>query len=390
MLTTQTLSALSDKNQEPEWLRVQRIAAFEVFQKLPVPVFHYGLGMFVDTQQFNIPVQLSKEMDAVFSAQTQDGNIEICSLADAMKKEFCSFQDLLAHIPADKFTAFHHAFFQDGTCIRIPPQHNATAPVFLTLDLCEGTRAEFVFVIAEPKSTVTIIDTARSQGAGYHSKVVFVLAKSHARVTYVTLQQHANTVIHIEKKHAVVQQHARMAWVDCYFGGQYTKTTGTTFLEEPEADVQQHALFFGDQNRHFDISATIVHKAPRTTSNLITRGALTGAAKTTYRGLVSIQPNAYKCAGYQKEDTLLLSDTAEINAVPTLEIQNNDVKCSHGATVSKVDPEKLYYIMSRGLSAEQATKIIVEGFFEPIIQACTLESVKAVMQKQIQERVVCL
>ena len=307
-----------------------------------------------------------------------------------MKKDFCLFQEVLAHVPADKFTAFHRAFFQDGTCIRIPPQHKATEPVFLTLDLKEGARAEFVFVIAEQESVVTIIDSSSSQGAGYHGKSVFVVVNPRAHVTYVTLQKHAGTVVHVEDKQAVVKQQGKMAWVDCCFGGKYVKTTGITFLEGQEADVQQYGLFFGDKDKHFDIAASIVHKAPRTTSNLITKGVLAGAAKTIYRGLVSIQPHAYKCVGYQKEDTLLLSDKAKVDAVPNLEIQNNDVVCSHGATVSQVDAEKRYYLMSRGLSAEQATKSIVEGFFEPVLNACSVEFVKAAIQDHVRERVLCL
>ena len=131
-----------------------------------------------------------------------------------------------------------------------------------------------------------------------------------------------------------------------------------------------------------------IHNGPHTWSDIFTKGALTGSSKCLYRGLVKIKENAFGSNGYQKEDTLLLSEDAVADSIPNLEIDNNDVRCTHGASIGKIDMEKMFYMKSRGLNEEQATWKYVKGFFEQLIPKIQIEHLRDNMHKMIEERMV--
>jgi len=146
------------------------------------------------------------------------------------------------------------------------------------------------------------------------------------------------------------------------------KTNVTSYLEGTGSGAEYRSLFLGVGHERYDVKSSMVHLGDRSTSNMLTRAAMLGKSKGKYEGLIKIDVNAKGCDAYQKEDTLLLSEDARMDATPNLEISNEDVKCSHGVSLGQVDEEKLFYFLSRGISRNRAVRLIVQGFFDEVLQ----------------------
>ena len=187
-------------------------------------------------------------------------------------------------------------------------------------------------------------------------------------------------------KKAVVGANSTLNWMDCCFGSKVTLSEATAILNGDGAATNNHGIFFGSKQQQFDLVNKSIHNAPHTVSDIFTKGVLTGSSKCLYRGLVRIESNAFGSNGYQKEDTLLLSSDAAADSIPNLEIENNDVRCTHGASIGRIDREKLFYMMSRGLNEDLATREYVKAFFEPLIQKIQIEKLRENMHEMIGER----
>lgn len=185
-----------------------------------------------------------------------------------------------------------------------------------------------------------------------------------AHVTYVTS---AKASVEFVRREARLAKNAKLEWVDECSIPEFSRASFVTRLEGEGAEVEATSLVRGANRQRFDIKHEIIHAAPRTISHLRVGSVLRGGAKAIIRGLVRVEKNATGCVSRQKEETLLLSDTAEINAVPMLEIENQDVRCSHAATVGRIEEEKLFYLMSRGIDRAEAEKMMIEGFIEPYL-----------------------
>ncbi|MBR9707100.1 MAG: SufD family Fe-S cluster assembly protein, partial [Candidatus Diapherotrites archaeon] len=175
-------------------------------------------------------------------------------------------------------------------------------------------------------------------------------------------------------------------WTELSLGGKQTLPKTTTLLQAEGAETKNYGVILGSKKQDFNINVQAIHENSHTTSNLITKTVLNDQAHANYKGLIKINSKAVNCNGHQKEDALLLSDNAKIHAVPILEIGNDDVTCSHGTTISQVDSDKLFYLMSRGLDEKTAKQSIVQGFFDPIIQTINNEDVKQQLEQAINEK----
>lgn len=386
MTTEQTIMQLSKKLYEPDWLIEKRKKAFDTYNQLPTPVLTYGMGINIDSTT-HTPPTLNPETGSGELIITGAEETEVLSLKKALNKYESFFKTYFTQTPTDKYAALHQALYNTVICIRIPKGITASTPLTLQLNLNDPTRIEYIFVFAEEHSTLTIIDNAHSTTPSFRSQVVHIIAQEGAHLTYISNQQLDNTT-QFTRKTATAHKNAHITWLDSCLGSTYTKSSTTTILAEEGAESNHAGLYFGTQNQVFDIDANVIHEAPHTTSNIITKGALNNHAKTIYQGLIKIQPHAHGCKGYQHEDTLLLSEHAEADAVPNLEIHNDDVSCSHGTTISHIDAEKLFYLTSRGLTENEAQQNIIEGFFEPIIQQMNHSSADQ-LRKAIIERVTC-
>jgi Fe-S cluster assembly protein SufD len=185
-----------------------------------------------------------------------------------------------------------------------------------------------------------------------------------ASVTYVS---RGSASVEFVRRSARLAKGAKLEWIDESSAQDFARGSFLTRLEGEGASVEATSLLRGDGAQRFDMLHEIVHVAPRTTSELRVGSVLAGGAKAIVRGLVRVEKGAYGCSSRQKEETLLLSDAAEIDAVPMLEIENQDVRCSHAATVGRIDAEKMFYLMSRGIDQASAEAMLVGAFMEPYL-----------------------
>ncbi len=390
MLNEKIVRDISERLNEPEWMLDRRLEAFEKFKKFDMPNFRYGIGISVDVSELNLddinPIEecggyiVNSEGVIVLNFQDAFENHE-----DVLRESFMT-KCVLAN--EDKFTAFHAAFFNHGILIIIPENREIKKPIELYLDFEGKVRIDHILMIAEKNSNAVVVDASSSKNnKGFRNLVVEILVKENAKVEYRSVQNFSQNVYNFSRKRAHVERNGFMQWIDCYIGGKFTQALTKTFLNDENAESYSWGIIFGDNKQCFDVNTETIHAASRTKCNMMTKVVLNDNAKAVYRGLVRVNPKAVKCEGYQKNDTILLSEDAEADAVPNLEIENNDVKCSHGATISQIDDSKLFYMMSRGIDEKSAKKQIVDGFFDPILVKIENEKLKEEIKNNISERI---
>src|SRR3989344_113201 len=390
MLNEDTIREISAGLNEPEWMLDRRIESFSLFKKMQMPNFRYGIGISVDVSKLDFNELKFDANDSLFINAPNE--VEIFKFEDAYKK----YENLLREnfmtkcvlAKEDKFSSLHGSFFNDGILIRIPENVEAESPIEINLDVISKSRIDHILILAEKNSKVKIIDSSISDenSSGFRNQIVEIIVKENAKVEYISVQNFGNEEYNFSRKRAHVEKDGSLQWIDCCIGGKFTQSLIKTYLNGENSESKSLSVVYGDANQCFDINSETVHAASRSKSDMLTRVVLNENAKAIYRGLIKVNPKAVKCEGYQKDDTILLSDQAEADAVPNLQIENNDVKCSHGATISQIDDTKLFYMMSRGIDEKNSKKIIVEGFFDPILMKINDDSLKESIQKNISRR----
>jgi cysteine desulfurase/selenocysteine lyase len=369
----QTILEISKNNSEPSWLLEKRQKALKLFQDTPMPSFIYGLNinLKIDLNLSDLDITKSKEIKKEIINNNQD--VKIYNLNEALEyipellKEY--FMEKI--IPAnDKFTSFHQALVNNVLIMHIPKNTVAKDPIEITSIISSETNFDHLIVIAEDNSEITIFEDLKSENEeeSYISKLVEVSLGNNAKVNYSNLQTLNKNTFLFTKKRAITKRDSTMNWLDCCFGSETTSSEITSNLDGEGSEAKNYGIFFGDDNQQFDLVVNSIHNAPNTSSDIFSKGALTDSSKCIYHGLVKIKQNAPGSNGYQKADTILLSPNAIADAIPDLEIDNSDVKCSHGATIGKIDEEKLFYLRTRGFDKNAATKIYIKGFFNQLIK----------------------
>ena len=388
----QYIRELSSANNEPEWLLKMRLAALAIFKEKPMPTFIYGLNnnMNIDLNLDNINIDKSGKSNLEIKNSgdriiIEDFNGMLKNHESILKEKFMSIVKA-----NDKFTSFHNAFLNNLTFVYIPKNIEVKEPIEISSTIDSDVIFDHLIVLVEDNAKVTIVENSNNNIENnneiYRSKIVEIFLVNNAKLDYGNVQLLNQKTFNFTIKKAAVGTNSTINWMDCCFGSKVTLSDVTTLLNGEGAQTNNHGIFFGSKNQQFDLVANSIHNAPHTVSDIFTKGALTDSGKCLYRGLVKINKNAFGSNGYQKEDTLLLSKDAAADSIPNLEIDNNDVRCTHGASIGKIDAEKMFYMKSRGLSEEQATKEYVKGFFEQLIQKIQIQKLRDNMHKMIEER----
>jgi Fe-S cluster assembly protein SufD len=262
---------------------------------------------------------------------------------------------------------FGHAYLNDVRVIRISDERKE--PIELTIDITEGRYIGAILVIAGPHAKATVLlRTTTAKSVIFASQMVGVAAETGSDVKIMCLQQCSDATMINQRHHAFCKKDACVDWNDLQIGGAYAKSDIMSYLQGTGAHSDITSLFLGTGERQCNIYTAALHQDQHTDSNIVTKGVLAGHAKGLSRGLISIAENANGSNGYEQQDALMLSETAEADAIPNLEIHNHDVACSHGSTVGQIDEELLFYLMSRGISEKVAKQKIIEGYFMPVIE----------------------
>ena len=291
----------------------------------------------------------------------------------------------------NKFDALHGAFWHGGYVLHVPKGVHVEIPLRVSIALSEANRADLshALIIAEASSQVVILEENLSLDAtasGMHSGAVEIFAGQNASVTYVQVQRWNHHVWNFASHRAIVERDAQLCWVTATFGGRLNKLNQVSVLDGPGCDVKMLGLSFTDGRQHLDVSTAQEHASPYTSSDLLYRTVLKDRAQSAWGGNIYVYPEANYTDAYQKNDNLVLSERAHADTLPGLEIQAHEVRCTHGATAGKIDPEQIFYLMSRGMSYAQAERLIVEGFFEPVLERIPLESVREELSESITRK----
>jgi Fe-S cluster assembly protein SufD len=285
-------------------------------------------------------------------------------------------------LPADagKFQALNAALWTDGILLLVPKGVQMEVPVRVTRWYAQPGRAHFsrTLIVAEPGSRVSFVDESLSADFSEQSLVssaVEVFARDGAQIQYVSLQRMGKGAFHLAQQRTLADRDATLDTLNLSFGGSVSRVDLTAELRGPGANSDMLGLYFGERDQHFDHNTRQDHVAPNAKSDLLYKGALDGSARAVFRGVIRVHKGAQQTDAYQTNRNLLLSENARADSLPNLEIEADDVKCSHGASVGELDPEHLFYLMSRGLPRAQAERLVVMGFLGEVLSRLPLGGV---------------
>jgi Fe-S cluster assembly protein SufD len=291
-----------------------------------------------------------------------------------------------------KFSALAGAFAQNGVVLYVPKGVVVEEP-FHSIWWGPGAdlaHASHILVLVDEGASVTYVHESASPdlvGANsMHAGIVEIQVLQDASMKFVELQSWGRHVWNFSHERARVERGGTLDWIFGAIGSRLTKNFSELDLAGEGATGRMSGFYFTDGNQHLDHDTQQNHLAPHTTSDLLFKGALKGKSRSVWQGMIYVAPGAQKTDGYQANRNLVLSENARADSIPGLEILADDVRCTHGATVGKLEQEPLFYLKSRGIPQAEAEKIVVEGFFDPIFQRIPFEGVRERFQQYIADK----
>jgi Fe-S cluster assembly protein SufD len=294
------------------------------------------------------------------------------SHGDVLKSHFMAQPQKLG---SEKLASLHTAFVADGAFVYVPRGVELTAPIVITHVAAGDGAAVFphTLVVAEETAKVTVVDYFVSLAGDTAAPVQFacgandLYAGHGAQLTYIGAQHWSRAALSFQFNSTVVRRDARVQSLNLHLGARQARHESLSQLQAPGAFSEMLALSVADATQEFDQRTLQIHQAPNTKSDLLYKNALRDQAKTIFSGLIVVDPDAQKTDAYQSNRNLMLSEEAEANSLPGLEIQANDVRCTHGATSSRIDAEQEFYLQSRGIHKAMADELLTFGFFEDVL-----------------------
>ena len=396
MLKTKTLNYekivkdLSKQNNEPSWLLDKRLKALKIFLNSIMPRFVYGINMDlnIDLDLDKINIENTAKQKSKIEIKNSSKDIKIFNLQDMLKNhENIVKEKFMSSIDANKFTSFHNAFLKDIIFIYAPKNINVKEPIEITA-VNSGVDFEHIIIIAENNASLSVISkSGSSDKASYRSKIVEIFAADNTTVNYNDIQLLSQETSNFTIKRAIAKENSSINWLDLCFGSKTTLSGTITALDGENSNSDYNGLFFSDRVQKFDIGAHSIHTAPNTISKMNTKGITEDSSKTVSHGSIVIKDNAKNSDAKQKHDVLVLGKNAVADAIPNLEIDNHDVKCAHGASIGRIDKEKLFYMESRGLCKELAIREYAKGFFNPILNKIQYQKLKDNIREIINKKI---
>jgi Fe-S cluster assembly protein SufD len=292
----------------------------------------------------------------------------------------------------EKFAAHNAAMWTQGLLVHVPRGVVVEKPLYIRIaNAIEGGSLFWrLLVVAEPQSSFTVVEeyvSASPELSGYSNAAVEIVVQDGAKVEYVSVQNLSQSTWHFASHHARVERDAELDWVAGGFGSCGGKVWIQNDLAGQGATSRVTGAYFADGRQRLDYDTFQEHIAPNTTSDFAFKGVLRDTASAVWRGMIRVEEGAQKTNAYQENRNLLLSKTAHADSIPGLEILANDVRCTHGATLSQVDREQLFYAMARGLSRQEAERLIVRGFFQDVLDRIELEPVRVALGTALEARI---
>lgn len=424
---------LSRRKGEPEWMLAKRLQAWEVYEQTPAPLGRRGdLGTLrllstLKFQELKIsgtgesgspqpPAASAPGLTPEHSALLVQRNAEVVQveLADSLRQQgvvLCDLESAVRTHPdlvqqhflttcvpvgSDRYTALHAAFWSGGIFLFIPRGVEIEAPILTRIHIDAAGSAIFAptLIIAEEQSSVRFVQELdspqESEGEDRRASLLHSIVEIHtgsaARVEFSNLQDLGQHIWHITHKNAVHAKDGSTTWVLADLGSKVMLSQiGVDLLGDGTAG-ELVGVFFADREQRYVIKTLSHHNALNTNAETLVHGVLTDTARVEFDGMIRIEPGAQYTASFLSDHTLLLSNDCRAESIPGLEIGANEVSASHGATTGKIDEEQLFYLMVRGIARPEAERIVVQGFFEPVLQRIPLENLRMRLRRSIIQR----
>jgi Fe-S cluster assembly protein SufD len=416
---------------EPAWMRDRRLEAWRVLQDTPYPTTSdepwrrtdikglklsgfnpLGRGSEASPSLKGVPVEWTRALkfmkDISGAMLAVDSAVAGYAVTDELKSSGVIFTDMdtalrehaglldqhfmtqAVRFGDDYFAALHGAFWRGGTFLYVPRNVQVRLPLrSLTWLSKSDVSTPHTLVIMEPGSRATLIDefaSARKGGPAFNAGAVELFVENGAQLDYVGIQDWGRSVWNFTNERALVNRDATLHWIIGGLGSQLTKTFLDAQLVGQGATALLSGVFFADGSQHLDLDTEQNHVAPNCKSDLLYKGALKDQARAVWQGMIRVAKAAQKTDGYQANRNLLLSDQARADSIPGLEINADDVRCTHGSTISRMDEEEVFYLMSRGIDRLESEGLLVNAFFTPVLDRIPLASVRERLKKELAKK----
>ncbi|HEX6197099.1 MAG TPA: Fe-S cluster assembly protein SufB [Jiangellaceae bacterium] len=420
-INEEVVTDISRRKGEPEWMLERRLKALKIFGKKPMPDWGSDLSG-IDFQNIKYFVKSTEAQAATWEDLPEDirNTYDRLGIPEAEKQRLVSGvaaqyesevvyhsirEDLEAQgvifldtdtglrehpelfkeyfgsvIPAgdNKFSALNTAVWSGGSFIYVPKGVHVDIPLqaYFRINTENMGQFERTLIIVDEDAYVHYVEGCTApiySTDSLHSAVVEIVVKKGARCRYTTIQNWSNNVYNLVTKRATAAEGATMEWVDGNIGSKVTMKYPAIWLMGEHAKGETLSLAFAGEGQHQDSGAKMVHMAPNTSSAIVSKSVARGGGRTSYRGLVQVMPRATHSASSVVCDALLVDTISRSDTYPYVDVRNDDVSMGHEATVSKVSEDQLFYLMSRGMTEEEAMSMIVRGFIEPIARELPME-----------------
>ncbi|MDA8743187.1 Fe-S cluster assembly protein SufD [Rubripirellula amarantea] len=293
----------------------------------------------------------------------------------------------------DKFAAVHAAFFAGGQFLYVPRNVVIEKPIHIGSVMTDGgCDTTHTLVVLDEGAEATVLHESNSvteNAGGLHMGAIELIQKPGSHLRYVNLQEWGHKTFHFAHQKALVDKDATLQWTIAAMGSGLSKVNQSVDLIGPGADSQVNGVMFTEGRQHLAYHTQQYHRAPHCHSDFLYKAAQQDKSRTVWRGMIKVDKDAQKTDGYQRNDNLVLSHHSRADSIPGLEIEADDVRCTHGSTTAKVDEEQIFYARCRGFTRKEATRMIVTGFFQQIFDRITIESVRdalgAAIVRQVRE-----
>jgi len=420
-LSKEIVTEISNLKNEPKWMLDLRLRALALFEKKPMPNWGSNLsGIDFNNIKYyvkstekqaktweELPTEIKNTYDKLGIPQAErnrlvagvaaqyESEVVYHSIREDLEKQGVIFLDtdtaLKEHeeifkkyfgsvipIGDNKFAALNSATWSGGSFIYVPKGVHVNIPLqaYFRINTENMGQFERTLIIADENSYVHYIEGCTApiySTDSLHSAVVEIIVKENARVRYTTIQNWSNNVYNLVTKRAICAKGATMEWIDGNIGSKVTMKYPAVFLMGPNSKGETLSIAFAGEGQHQDAGAKMVHMAPNTSSTIISKSIARNGGRTSYRGLVKVDEGAYNSKSTVKCDALLIDTISRSDTYPYVDIREDDVSMGHEATVSKISDDQLFYLMSRGLSEDEAMAMIVRGFIEPVSKNLPME-----------------
>lgn len=419
-LDREIVEQISYMKGEPQWMLDFRLKALDHFVKRPMPtwggdiskldlddIYYYvkpadqesaswedvpetikntfdRLGIPEAEQKFLAGVGAQYESEMVYhkiQQNLEDQGVIFLSIEDGLRQHpelFREYFGTVIPIEDNKFAALNSAVWSGGSFIYVPKGVSIDLPLqaYFRLNVANIGQFERTLIIADEGAQIHYVEgcTAPTYTTdSFHSGVIEIVVKKNARVRYTTIQNWSNNVYNLVTQRALVHEGATMEWVDANLGSKLTMKYPSCYLLGPGAHGEILSMAFAGKGQHQDAGGKVIHVAPHTSSKITSKSISKAGGRSSYRGLLKVYSQADDVKSNVVCDALLLDDTSRSDTYPYIEIDAEDVTIGHEASVSKVGEEQLFYLMSRGLSEEEATTMVVSGFIEPLVKELPME-----------------